>query len=265
MGENENNYLYHYTNYIALKGILENKELWLSNVRSMNDTSEMLHFMNCLRVAVKNECIGKEAEVDCLFDNQINRLKKEQAYSLSLSELYDDAAQWERYANNGKGILIKFNVSKLKKILENKKLILQEIFYRDEVTKHQAKTDIVLYVLKGQTFDFSSIDSAFENAWAASIAFKHPSFQNEREKRVTLLSFWAKYYEEQPKYNMESWGIREYYPLKISDENNNVVAGLIEEIMIGPRAYYPEGVFERYLDSIGINNIKITYSKCPLR
>lgn len=265
MGENENNYLYHYTNYIALKGILENKELWLSNVRSMNDTSEMLHFMKCLRLAVKRECIGKEAEVDSLFDNQIERLKKEQAYSLSLSELYDDAAQWERYANDGKGVLIKFNVGKLKELLDNRKLVLQKIFYRDDVSNHQVKADIVLYILEGHTFDFNSIDGAFENAWASSVAFKHSSFKNEKEKRIMLMSFFAKYYEEEPKYNMEDWGIREYYPLKIVDDNNNLIPGLIEEIMIGPRAYYPEGVFERYLEKIGLDSIKICYSKCPLR
>ena len=265
MGACEDNYLYHYTNYIALRGILENKELWLSNVRSMNDTSEMLHFMNCLKIAVKKECPGKDDIIDNLFENQINKLKTEQAYSLSLSELYDDAAQWERYANEGKGVLIKFNVTQLRKLLDKKKLVLQQIFYRDDVSTHQVKAEIVFYIMYGKTFDFSSIDSAFENAWASSVAFKHPSFKNEMEKRITLMSFFSTFYDEKPKYNMESWGIREYYPLKISNKDDALMPGLIEEIMIGPRAYYPEGVFERYLKSLGINNILITYSKCPLR
>ena len=91
------------------------------------------------------------------------------------------------------------------------------------------------------------------------------SFKNEMEKRITLMSFFSTFYDEKPKYNMESWGIREYYPLKISNKDDALMPGLIEEIMIGPRAYYPEGVFERYLESLGINNILITYSKCPLR
>lgn len=52
MAFSEENILYHYTDFLALDGILSNSELRLNNVLNMNDASEMLLFMNDLCRAV---------------------------------------------------------------------------------------------------------------------------------------------------------------------------------------------------------------------
>ena len=38
--------LYHYTDFFALQGIIENHEIWLNNIKCMNDTKEIWHLMN---------------------------------------------------------------------------------------------------------------------------------------------------------------------------------------------------------------------------
>ena len=83
--------LYHYTNFNAFGGIIEKKEIWLSNVRSMNDRKEMMHFMDALRIVILKDLKGREQEINELFDSQIKRLEDEQAYSFSLSTLKDDS------------------------------------------------------------------------------------------------------------------------------------------------------------------------------
>ena len=44
IGEKE--ILWHYTDYTAFDGILANGEIWLGNVRNMNDAEEMLYFID---------------------------------------------------------------------------------------------------------------------------------------------------------------------------------------------------------------------------
>ncbi len=39
-----NQYLYHYTSFDALEGMLVNKEIWLGNLKFMNDRLEMMYF-----------------------------------------------------------------------------------------------------------------------------------------------------------------------------------------------------------------------------
>lgn len=257
--------LFHYTNYASLQGIIENKEMWLSNVRSMNDKTEMTHFMNFLKKAVKDECIGKEDEIDALFDLHQKRLTCEQAYSISFSKRYDDAAQWDRYGNRGMGVCIVFDAKVLAELVKNKAAI-QPVFYSNDMSSHKIKDLIVYYVQHGKLLgNFKCIDEVFENAWIASAAYKHFSFEQESEVRVCMLPFYARHYGVQAKYKMEDWGIREYFPLDLRESNGKLTRGLIIEIMIGSNVVFPEGVFERYLDSQGIDTIKISYSECPLR
>ena len=257
--------LYHYTDYYELKGVIEDREIWMSNVRSMNDKNEMTHFMEALRSVLKTEVDGKDSEIDDLFERQKKRLAGEQAYSFSLSYLRDDAAQWERYAKGGTGVCIKFDAGALSEFIKDR-AVLQKVFYQDDMSKHQIKADMVVYLLEGHVFNgFSSIDGVFENAWACSAAYKHTSFKQEEEVRMCLWPFFAKHYNIEAHYRIENWGIREYFPLSLSDDGEKIHHGIIKEIMIGPKTLIPEGVMERYLKSKGLDDIAVAYSNCPLR
>ena len=47
--------LYHYTDFNAMRGIIINGEIWLWNLRRMNDSQEMQYFVKELKAAVKNQ------------------------------------------------------------------------------------------------------------------------------------------------------------------------------------------------------------------
>ena len=98
--------LYHYTDFQALDGILRCAELRVNNVLRMNDSAEMRHFMTRLGAAIvdrlEREGGGERAmQVQALFREE---LKKEySAFAACFSFHRDDAAQWERYGNRGRG------------------------------------------------------------------------------------------------------------------------------------------------------------------
>lgn len=53
----EPKYLYHYTNFEGLKGIVDSQQLWFSDYRSMNDPREFMQseglIKDCIEDAIK--------------------------------------------------------------------------------------------------------------------------------------------------------------------------------------------------------------------
>lgn len=140
-GERYDKTLYHYTDFGALDGILSNTELRLNNVLNMNDASEMTFFMSSLCKAVA-ERFQKEGDVirakwtEKLFSAEKDKEFVYSAYAACFSCYRDDAAQWERYANRGRGVCIAFRYDLLKKMAVEP-LSLQTVFYRDDVGEHE--------------------------------------------------------------------------------------------------------------------------------
>ena len=129
----DNNIIYHYTTIEALQGMLfGNRELWLGDSSFMNDTKELTEFIDRL----KNEIISSVHNIDkekckSFFQKVYECAKKNYPYIMSFSKRRDDAAQWERYANNAKGICIGFYKNKLDSLKRKIKepFFLQTVFY----------------------------------------------------------------------------------------------------------------------------------------
>ena len=109
--------LYHYTDFFALQGIIENHEIWLNNIKCMNDTKEIWHLIETIEKAVLDECCEQKEKVKNLFFNQKTKLDPFQIYSFSLTSLKNDAAQWERYGGHGAGVCLEFDAKKLNDIM----------------------------------------------------------------------------------------------------------------------------------------------------
>lgn len=100
-----------------MRGIITNGEIWLWNLRRMNDAQEMQYFIKELKVAVKK--LLSASEYDCmerLFSENLKDFDRLSSYAACFSEYADDAAQWSRYAKNGMGVCIAFNHELLTKI-----------------------------------------------------------------------------------------------------------------------------------------------------
>lgn len=120
--------LYHYTSIYSLKGIIENKELWVTGIDYLNDSKERKYIIEYLEFVINKlkeidnngivECLKyvlwgirlffKEelSETDGIYDeirsyvnnNLIRRLND--SYVLSLSKNNDSLTLWGNYSNN---------------------------------------------------------------------------------------------------------------------------------------------------------------------
>lgn len=70
--------------FFALQGIIENREIWLNNIKCMNDTKEIWHLIETIEKAVLDECFEKKEEVERLFSDQKAKLDPFQIYSFPL-------------------------------------------------------------------------------------------------------------------------------------------------------------------------------------
>jgi len=109
--------LYHYTDFNAMRGIISKGEIWLWNLRRMNDSQEMQYFITELKLAVKKLLNEKYyVRMDRFFSENLKDFDKLSSFAACFSEYADDASQWTRYAKNGMGVCIAFNKDMLTKL-----------------------------------------------------------------------------------------------------------------------------------------------------
>lgn len=77
------------------------------------------------------------AEIKDRFKEEHEKRKGDIAYLASFSSLRDDAAQWERYGGNGRGVSIGFDTQILRDIAQEKSIMLQEGFYGENADNHK--------------------------------------------------------------------------------------------------------------------------------
>ncbi len=268
--------LYHYTDFGALDGILSNAELRLNNILNMNDASEMSLFMNGLCRAVSDRFredrdIRKAIWTEKLFSEEQKKEFAYSAYAACFSCYRDDAAQWERYANHGRGVCIGFRHDLLAQMTAEP-LSLQKVFYQDDVAEHELVGK--LYQLIRDEWDpqnmTPAIRAALNEAWAASAAFKHPSFACENEVRMVVSPFEQGYSGAAPRYHITAERIKKYYPVDLNalcGHAGTALEEVITELIVGPESTQSVPILQDYLSDLGYEGLagKVTHSDCPLR
>ncbi len=264
--------LYHYTDFQAVDGILRQAQLRVNNVLRMNDSAEMRHFMNGLSTAVAQRLEEdgdreRAGQIRALFREEMK--KEYSAFAACFSFHRDDAAQWERYGNRGRGVCIAFRREYLEEMAVGA-LSLQMVFYQNDMTGHPMVE--VFYNLMRQGADLSGeeIRRAMHDAWACSVSFKHPSFRSEYEMRLVVSPFGKEELDIQPCYHVSKERIKKYYPLDLRSMCETVGIGmedLVTELIIGPDSTQSVAIFHDYLRDNGLNRLaeRVSLSDCPLR
>ncbi len=268
--------LYHYTDFQALDGILRHTQLRVNNVLNMNDAAEMRHFMGglCSAVVKRLHAEGKTEQaiqVQKLFDEELKKEFSYSAYAACFSLYRDDAAQWERYGNRGRGVCIAFRGEFLQKMAEGD-LALRTVFYQDDMTEH-VLVDIFYRLVQNSTElspENPDIKRAMNDAWTCSVAFKHPSFSSEKEVRLVIFPFERQGFDVKPYYHITAERIKKYYPLNIASMCKRVgisLEELIAEIIIGPESTQATWILQDYLRDNGLYGLakRVSLSNCPLR
>lgn len=281
--------LYHYTNASAAISILQNKSIWASDTRFMNDSSELEHArslaLNSIKLIKDNlpKSEAQESEVMYL-DRILESLPKydpEQVFVCCFSSKSNILSQWRNYAQDGEGYCIGFDAEILNRCLS------------EHYLKHVSALTPVLYEEAAPSLTFSTIvnkslevfrekvkkTSHFGNhigLWSSFICphivrfyprVKHDAFHEEFEWRITCspLEGQAKHTgKEYLLFRAGKYGVTPYIEF---DLQNNIHDGLIKEIHIGPTAKkdISRCAMESFLEVEGYKNIDIIVSDLPLR
>lgn len=201
-------YLYHYTSAEGLKGIVENRRIWATDIFGLNDWTEFL--------------LGRDAAVEYLAElcpgalgddaGQMEWIKKEVAeisvgrclhtYVCSFSNAEDDVSQWRAYCPRG-GYAIGFPMERLRALTKAKTsdFNLRRCEYRrdrqkaimkamvDEALRQEPDAYTKVLAGKGDETAKSAIRCALSNTLHWRLAEKSPTikstaFKSEREWRA---------------------------------------------------------------------------------
>ena len=272
MDQQRRQILYHYTDFQALDGILRCAQLRVNNVLNMNDSAEMRHFMNHLCAAAverleREGCAHRARELQALFREEVR--KEYSAFAACFSFHRDDAAQWERYGNRGRGVCIAFRREYLEKMATGA-LSLQMVFYRNDMAGHPMVEEFCRLLKEGADLSGEEVRRAMCEAWACSVSYKHPSFRSEYEMRLVVSPFEKEDLKVQPCYHVSKERIKKYYPLDLKamcGKAGICLEDLITELIIGPDSTQSAAIFQDYLRDNGLARLaeRVSLSDCPLR
>ena len=268
--------LYHYTDYIAFNGIMRDRELRVNNVRNMNDAAEMHLFISGIFRAVENQLEQEKAEKKLeKFKKLEEELSKKYfdyaAYAACFSTYRDDASQWERYANRGKGICLGIDRSILE-AMTGGAITLQKVYYQDDVESHPLVKKLHDLTLSEEVFseDNPTLKAALAECWRNSASFKHPSFSSEHEVRLVVMPYDAESFDVKPRYHVAQDRIKKYYPLNLDTMCKKVgscLEELVVEIIVGPESTQSLPILRDYLNDLSLHALadRLYLSDCPLR
>ena len=256
--------LYHYTSAEGLLGILRRKELWMTDLRYMNDASELTYATKLLTVQLTRRQTEKgltQAERQFI-DSSLARLShfislgENVPFSVSFCEEGDALSQWRAYRGRSSGYALGFDFFHLLRFLA-RPCRLQKIIYDSDrqVAIIEAVISIFLSAIaeRARAMPDDSFETALRSAANAFISWtveyvtclKDPSFQEEREWRlvhVANLNPRLGGLVDQPSFRPFGGNVIPYVTLsleeaiRVSRDNTMGVAFPLVRVNIGPTA-----------------------------
>lgn len=200
--------IYHYTDDVGLRGILESGTLWLSDIFNLNDPSELSHgFSHAIGILNAMAETGPlESKVFArqfaAFLDQGGIRAVAHYFVCSFSAAGDDLGQWRAYADNGRGYVLGFDAKALEdsytkdgdvpipnnstfpitysdaKLAEIHKQLVEVAFPLISLPRGKALSREQLHTYMGEL----SVTLTM-HALRAALFFKHQAYSNEREYR----------------------------------------------------------------------------------
>ena len=277
--------IHHYTSPEGLEGILTKKEIWFSNTKFLNDSSENNYiyslfprycdtYSECLLdqkyFKIINTIADQYLQRDyCCIDG--NRLWAENIFVASFSKDNDNLTLWNYYTKNSEHL--GYNVTFQNQPFDIQppyfKYIYGEVIYDNIEQKELLKKIIIKYneiyqnnktliendknVKDNFIFQFINIIELY------NIFFKHPKYGNEKEYRWALYNI-SNYAGLGPNYRIHK-GIFIPY-IKVPFEVDMVV-----QVGVGPSSNKEllRKSVDLFLSSVGLPHIHSWASKIPLR
>ena len=187
--------LFHYTKTSSLLGILDSQELYFSRLRNLNDAREGRAVLDIVK-SLKPTGIAKNL-IQFVKNNYSSIEKKARSsYSFSFTTEEDDASQWDRYADHGKGVCIEFSSDQLESLINTfSQVRLDKIIYIDSNRQNEIEDELNKLALHINNNELTKELAFF------SMRFKHFSFRHENEYRLSYIRRNTELDEHYPSYD----------------------------------------------------------------
>ena len=229
----DHNIFYHFTTLEGFEGILKSQSLWLTDLQCMNDLLEIRHGWSRIQ-NILTHYFDNDNELAPIAEKILNRLdgpnaiKKQDIYGFSLCEIENLSNQWQVYGNDGRGVALGFDITKL---LQSSCIFFSKVYYHDK-----QKQERIYHFLKAisNTFDLSEEWEMYSAKVCNMLSayLKHPGFYSEREWRITCLE-----QSQDVKYR-DTANIKSvpYYQIKFSDIIEGDLSDILKKVVVGPTA-----------------------------
>ena len=177
--------LFHYTDANALKSVLENGKVWLSDIRFLNDHNEYKdgeeNIVRSFDEKLASENEDDSNKIKTALSGFIDSSKSSYTMICSFSQGEDLLSQWRGYCPKLGGYAIEFTNPDMKGFIAP----LHECIYEDEKKKSATDSlfDLAKKVLINKKGDRTKL---FQTTWSNIAKFKNRGFSEEREMRLIV-------------------------------------------------------------------------------
>ena len=179
--------LYHYTSLDAFQKIVTSGEIWATDSRYLNDTTEFKYSLDLAKEVLE----GRNLKNSDYAEGFIASANQTSIYVFSLSKRKDLLSQWRAYCPNG-GVSIGFSKRVLEIFAKQQRFELVKCIYSREKQKER----LIAAIEETERPDYRAILGVLA-------AFKHYGFEEEEEYRLI---------SEAPTYESRMWGGGEHEP-----------------------------------------------------
>lgn len=194
--------LYHYTTLTGLLGIVKSGVLWASDIRYMNDSAELRHTADLIRLEVQARIVGGHASADLLsqfVDWVAHRITNGHIlFGASFRSHGNLLSQWRGYSSPGKGISLGLSPESLRASAQRQKFQLGRCIYdpaRQQLLIRQIVDAVECRVgqdtvagnrryLESRSLYRRVFEDIESDLLRIAAILKHPSFQEEEEWRL---------------------------------------------------------------------------------
>jgi len=270
--------LFHYTTIEGLRGIIENRSLWFTDIDSVNDPMELHYGKKIIEDEISKQIKKQKNEniISMLKDIQmdLDSLTKKiihRPFIACFCENDNLLSQWRGYSAGNGGYCLGFQISKETKYwitqdrddeinLHLRKVIYNEKKQRRLINKYLRK------IIIGAKFAFSEINENVKVGWIGRAAtrsvnillemmlsFKSPYFKEEKEWRFIAV-FWSQRskYEKHKKFKERDGHMFSYHNIWLANIEEEKYYFPLKSIMHSPvlEKEYELCTIKQYLDNI---------------
>lgn len=259
------NLVYYYCNVSTALAILRDKELWMTDIRNLNDLNELTGVYNMFFNLLEEYDHKHENVLGSMFNiarqsGAIQLYERPSAahpyYVACFSKNSDSVSQWVSFAEDGMGVAIGFDEAQLKQVATADGLEYHAITYVHEDEMRDRIPEIYGYLLQGSYDTGHKLMDAtmlrIKELYKSGAYYKTHHYRSENEKRIIYE------YPRDAKGLPEGWALKNVKAYAKKNMINTCVPlafpkSAIKAIITGPKYQKNDYELEMALAVLGYN------------